>query len=152
MDMILSWGLLEPAVRLLVALVLGALVGWEREKKGKPAGLRTHMMVTLGAATFVLLGVYLDTSLADGAHQSRVDPGRAIQGVVGGIGFLGAGSIIQSRGSVQGVTTAASIWVSGAIGAACGIGAYWIALLTAVFARIVLGVLLRLEKQVSRES
>jgi putative Mg2+ transporter-C (MgtC) family protein len=131
----------EVLVRLPLAALLGAMIGWERETGGKPAGLRTNMMVALGASAFTLMS----TNLA--AFHDVGDPVRIVTGVATGIGFLGAGSIIQSRGEVEGMTTAAGIWVVGAIGAACGLGAYAIATVTAVLALIILVLLRRLEKK-----
>jgi putative Mg2+ transporter-C (MgtC) family protein len=113
----------EVIVRLFVALLAGGLIGWDRERLDKPAGLRTHMLVGLGSCTFTLLGFEVSGHLA-ARNNDEFDPTRVLQGVVGGIGFLGAGTIIQSRGQVSGVTTAASVWVSGALGAAAGVGAY----------------------------
>jgi putative Mg2+ transporter-C (MgtC) family protein len=138
---------LRIVMRLCFAVLLGALVGWDRERREKPAGLRTHMMVTLGSASFVLMA--FDAAAATSTHfgVAGLDPTRVLQGVVGGIGFLGAGSIIQGRGHVKGVTTAASLWVSGALGAACGIGAYLLAIVTAALALIILSVIGRLEPQ-----
>jgi len=110
--------------RPLVAVSLGGLLGWERESSNKPAGLRTMMMVGLGSAGFTAVVFWMYRTVDPG---QGVDPTRVVQGVVGGIGFLGAGAIIQARGSVQGITTAATIWVVGAIGVACGVGQYVIA-------------------------
>ncbi|MDX2053204.1 MAG: MgtC/SapB family protein [Polyangiaceae bacterium] len=136
--------ILEMIQRLVAACVAGALVGWDRERKNKPAGLRTHMLVTLGSASFCILGFELgSTSSAGGA----VDPMRVLQGVVGGIGFLGAGSIIESRGHVRGVTTAAGLWMSGSLGAACGIGAYYLAGLSLALTLFVLIVVGRFERR-----
>lgn len=129
-DGISSIGFLDALIRLLLALSLGALLGYNRERIGKPAGLRTHMMVTLGAALFVLTGIELMIEYQARVPGSQLDPTRVLQGVVGGIGFLGAGSIIHSRGNVEGVTTAASVWVAGAIGAGCGLGFYALASVT----------------------
>lgn len=133
MDLFLSPHLpvtpLEMLLRLVLATVMGAVVGWERESQRKPAGLRTHMMVALGAATFTLATLQLFL-LVEGEPSARSDPVRIIEGIVGGIGFLGAGQIIQSRGSVHGVTTAAGIWVVGGVGIACGIGHYVLASMT----------------------
>jgi putative Mg2+ transporter-C (MgtC) family protein len=114
----------EVAIRLAVAVVIGGIIGWDRERSSKPAGLRTHMLVSLGSATFTLLGFEV------GAQYSKdnFDPTRVLQGVVGGIGFLGAGAILQTRGQVSGITTAAGVWVAGALGAAAGVGAYVLAL------------------------
>jgi putative Mg2+ transporter-C (MgtC) family protein len=127
---------LELVFRLSSALVLGAILGWDRERHDKPAGIRTHMMVSLGSASFMLLAVQVD-----GAGPTQIDPTRVIQGIVGGIGFLCAGTIIQSRGHVHGITTAASVWVAGAVGTACGIGSYVAGLLTSVLAVLVLSVI-----------
>lgn len=104
------------ALRLGLAVLLGAAIGYERERRGKDAGLRTHMLVTLGATIFVMVPA---TSGMDAADASRV-----MQGVVSGIGFLGAGAILkQERGQeVKGLTTAASIWVAAAVGVSVGYG------------------------------
>jgi putative Mg2+ transporter-C (MgtC) family protein len=103
---------------LLLAIALGAVVGWERFIDHKPAGLRTHTLVALGAAGVMVAarGIMGDDPAAD-REMSRV-----VQGVITGIGFLGAGSILQSGGSVRGLTTAASIWIVAAIGVAAGAG------------------------------
>lgn len=118
----------QVGVPLLVALALGALIGWEREWRRKPAGLRTHMLVSLGAAAFTLVTFEIyESVLRAGGETSRVDPLRIAQGVIGGIGFLGAGSIIRDQGSVHGLTTAGSVWLAGAVGLACGARDYAIA-------------------------
>jgi putative Mg2+ transporter-C (MgtC) family protein len=122
---------------LLVAAVLGAAVGLERESWNKPAGLRTHMMVALGSAAFTRLALRLVT---DGA-----DPGRIVVGVATGLGFLGAGCIIRSEGRIQGITTASGIWVVGAVGAACGADQFDIAVTAVVMALLILALLRRLE-------
>lgn len=127
----------EMLARLVLATIMGAVVGWEREAQNKAAGLRTHMMVALGAATFTLATLQLFL-LVEGEPSARSDPVRIIEGIVGGIGFLGAGQIIQGRGSVQGVTTAAGIWVVGGVGIACGIGHYVLASMTVGLAFLVL--------------
>jgi len=131
--------------QLLITCGLSALLGWERERaknlvKGT-AGLRTHMLVALGATLLTLISIY-------GFQQfSNADPGRIISYIVMGIGFLGAGTIIAHQGKVYGLTTAASIWLVSAIGIAVGLGLYLIAAITTVFALIVLE-LWRLEKNV----
>ena len=130
--------LLEGWLRLLAAIVLGGLLGWERQSEGKAAGLRTHTLVSLGAASFTAVSSYV---MLSASPTSSGDPSRVVQGVITGIGFLGAGVILQERGGVRGLTTAASIWIAGAIGAACGAGALWIAALAAVHALIILRVL-----------
>jgi len=139
----------EVVVRLLVAVVAGGLIGWDRQRLDKPAGLRTHMLVALGSCAFTLLGFEVSGHLAQ-RGGIQFDPTRVLQGVVGGIGFLGAGTIIQSRGHVSGITTAASVWVAGALGAAAGVGAYVLTAATAVLAFAILtavGLSQKLSKQ-----
>ena len=138
--------LTDIIVRLGAALLCGAVMGWEREARGKAAGFRTNMLVALGSAAFTLLS--LKIAAFNGGPDLRFDPIRAMQGVIGGIGFLGAGAIIRSGGSIHGMTTAATIWVVGAIGIACGIGAYDIAIVSSVFCFLVLTVLAIVEKRV----
>jgi putative Mg2+ transporter-C (MgtC) family protein len=130
----------DVLIRLTAAVACAAVLGWERESQDKPAGLRTHMMVALGAAAFTLAALILTTNLSGDEHV-RADPLRLVDGIIGGIGFLGAGTIIQSRGSVHGITTAAGIWVMGAIGVACGCGYYLLAGITTCYAFLILGVL-----------
>jgi putative Mg2+ transporter-C (MgtC) family protein len=127
-------------VRLLVAAVLGGIIGFEREKKGKAAGLRTMMLVSLGAAVFVLI---IQQSGGTSADVSRV-----IQGLVTGIGFLGAGTILHhgGEGHIKGLTTAASIWLTAAIGIAAGLGREAAAILTTILALIILAILPRFER------
>jgi putative Mg2+ transporter-C (MgtC) family protein len=122
-------------LRLLLAAALGGLLGWERGREGKAAGLRTHMLVALGAALVVLV--------PEQAGMSVADLGRVIQGIVTGIGFLGAGAIIKHADDeqVQGLTTAAGIWMTAAIGVACGLGRELTAVLAAVLALVVLALL-----------
>jgi putative Mg2+ transporter-C (MgtC) family protein len=131
--------------RLVLAAVLGGMLGWDRERRDKPAGLRTHILVSLGSACFV--GLAMDLQTETGGHA--IDPTRVLQGVVGGLGFLGAGTIIQGRGHVSGLTTAASVWVVGAVGAAAGLGAYVLAVSTAVLALLVLSLLGAVEANVN---
>jgi len=110
---------LEMTLRLLLAAVLAGLVGLQRERAGKPVGLRTHALIGLGAALFTMTGVF---GFAGG------DPARIAAGLVTGIGFLGAGTILHRTGGViEGLTTAATIWIVAAIGLASGVGLYLIA-------------------------
>jgi putative Mg2+ transporter-C (MgtC) family protein len=111
------------AGRLALAFALGGLVGWEREHEDKPAGLRTLILVTTGAALFVLVS----QAMAE-ATGGTADTVRIIAGIAQGIGFLGAGTIFVARGTVHGLTTAAAIWAMSAVGAACGFGVWQIAL------------------------
>lgn len=112
-------------LRLLVALLIGAVIGYERERAGKPAGVRTHGMVCLGSALFTLVSLY--------GFGTAADPSRVASQIVTGIGFLGAGAILHQRRSVQGLTTAASLWVTAAIGLAIGVGMEVMSAVTAVF-------------------
>ncbi len=136
----------EIAARLISAVLCGGAIGWEREAHNKPAGLRTLMLVALGAASFTLITMVL-------IEQSpTLDPLRVVDGVVGGIGFLGAGVIIQSRGAVLGITTAAAIWVVGSLGVACGMGEYRIAFLVTAIGLVILHPFAYLEQLINRFS
>jgi putative Mg2+ transporter-C (MgtC) family protein len=127
------------AVRLLLAAAVGGLLGWQRQRMGKAAGLRTHMLVALGSAFF------LAVPQLGGMSQDGVS--RILQGLTAGIGFLGAGAILKSNeeGEVKGLTTAAGIWLTAALGAAAGMGQGVSAVLGAVLAFLILEVLGRLE-------
>ena len=130
----------EVAARFGLAIVLGGIIGWEREYKDRPAGLRTHWLVSLGSAALSIVAVTLLAALPWDPDAPRVDPLRIVEAIIGGVGFLGAGAIIQSRGEVQGLTTAASVWVVAAIGICCGLGMYLIATTLAVMGLITLTV------------
>jgi putative Mg2+ transporter-C (MgtC) family protein len=106
------------------------------------------MLVSVGASAFILIGLHILMTTAEGDPSARIDPSRIVEGVIGGIGFLGAGCIIQGRGSVQGITTGASIWISGAIGVACGLGTLVLASMVTALALIIVVVLGRLERDV----
>jgi putative Mg2+ transporter-C (MgtC) family protein len=132
----------EAALRLALALVLSAVVGIDREVRHKPLGLRTNMLVALGAASFSLMALQLVDLMRDSPEVVRIDPGRVMEAIVGAIGFLGAAAIIQGRAEIVGATTGASIWVVGAIGMACGFGFYVLAFaigIAGVFVLTVLG-------------
>jgi putative Mg2+ transporter-C (MgtC) family protein len=131
----------EASLRLVLAIVLSAAVGIDRELKHKPLGLRTNMLVALGAASFSLMALQLVHELAGGPSTIQVDPIRVMEAIVGAIGFLGAAAIIQGRFELFGATTGASIWVVGAIGMACGFGFYALALAVTVVGLFVLTVL-----------
>ena len=131
----------ESVLRVLAAVAAGACLGWERESSHKPAGLRTHMLVTLGAAAIVVAALKLHNELTAACDAGGSDVMKAIAGIVGGVGFLGAGSIIRDSTGVRGLTTAATIWLSAAIGMACGLG-YYVLAATCVF--IALGTLVLL--------
>jgi putative Mg2+ transporter-C (MgtC) family protein len=130
-------------LRLGMAVILGGLLGYERERSGKAAGLRTHMLVALGAAIFVLVPL-------QGGMQVG-DISRVLQGVIAGIGFLGAGAIIKlsDEREIRGLTTSASIWMTAAIGVAAGMGREATALVSTLMALFVLAVLRRVEARIS---
>jgi len=128
-------GVTRVVLRLLVAAALGGALGFERERAGKAAGVRTHMLVALGTALFVLV-----------PQQAGVSPEhltRVVQGLVAGIGFLGAGAIIKhgEEGRIEGLTTAAGIWMTAAIGVAAGVGREATAVISTLLALIVLALL-----------
>ena len=125
-------GVTRITLRLLIAAILGGILGFEREHKGKAAGLRTHMLVALGAALFVLI--------PQQAGVSDADLTRVLQGLVVGIGFLGAGTIVKGteEGEVKGLTTAAGIWLTAAIGVAAGMGREATAVLSTLLALAIL--------------
>jgi len=131
----------EAALRLALAIILSGTVGIDRELKHRPLGLRTNMLVALGAASFSLMALQLVHHLADGPSTIQIDPSRVMEAIVGAIGFLGAAAIIQGRFELFGATTGASIWVVGAIGMACGFGFYALALAVTVAGLFVLTVL-----------
>ena len=133
----------ELGLRLVVSLVLGALIGFERELHRQPAGFRTHSLVALGAALFSIISAY-------GYTSANVDPGRITAQIVSGIGFIGAGTILQSRGHIRGLTTAASLWAVAAIGTAAGTGLYILAVVGTALILLVLAVLDRVEAYARR--
>jgi putative Mg2+ transporter-C (MgtC) family protein len=130
------------AVRLLAALLAGGVIGLQREVSGKAAGLRTHILVCAGTALFVLAAVNI------GMQQDALS--RVIQGLVTGIGFLGAGAIlkVESNHQIKGLTTAAGIWMTAAIGVAIGLGRLGTAAIGTVLAWFVLAILIKLDKRI----
>lgn len=134
---------LELGLRLVASLVLGALIGFERELHRQPAGFRTHSLVALGAALFSIISAY-------GYASPNIDPARITAQIVSGIGFIGAGTILQSRGHIRGLTTAASLWAVAAIGTAAGTGLYVLAVVGTVLILLVLAVLDRIEAYARR--
>jgi putative Mg2+ transporter-C (MgtC) family protein len=137
-------GITRITVGLLVAVALAGLLGWERERRDASAGLRTHMLVGLGSALFVLV-----------PHQAGMaieDLSRVLQGVIAGIGFLGAGAILKldDKERIHGLTTAASIWTTAAIGVAAGMGRESTAILSTLLALAILRLLLQVERRVDR--
>jgi putative Mg2+ transporter-C (MgtC) family protein len=118
-----------PAI--LLAVVCGAVIGIERQFKHKPAGLRTNIMICLGAAVFTLISVKMSLGTQDSVTRIAAQ-------IVTGVGFLGAGAVIQDRGGIHGLTTAATIWLVASIGMACGARLYYLAIITTVLALAVL--------------
>lgn len=123
-------------VRVIAAAVLGGIIGWERERKGRAAGLKTHILVSVGSALFVLAPILAGI---DGGDNTRV-----MQGIVSGIGFLGAGAILRDGMRVEGLTTAAGIWMTAAIGMAAGMGQEMLALVTTLLAWLVVATIPKL--------
>src|SRR5512144_2840918 len=127
--------------RLAGALVIGAMIGFERTLHGRPAGFRTHALVCLASALLMIVTVYQNQWMTEVAHEAiRTDPTRMAQGIMTGIGFLGAGVIFKEGLTVRGLTTAASIWITAAIGILIGIGFWFAALVGAAATLIVLAV------------
>lgn len=134
------------SAKLLLALLAGAVIGAQRERTGKPAGLRTHMLVALGTTTFVIAGVEY------GMHEDAMS--RVIQGLVTGIGFLGAGTILKlaDEQEIKGLTTAASVWATAALSIAIGLGQYVLTLLVLILSWIILAVFMRVESAINPQS
>jgi len=140
------------AMRIGAALLCGALVGLERERKQRPAGFRTMILISLGSCGFVLIGIESSAKISQSVIASlppgspapgQAEISRVLQGLMGGIGFVGAGAVLQSKRAVRGVTTAAAVWVVAALGAACGLGLYPLAMvlgLATLFTLVVLDV------------
>ncbi|MGQ3686186.1 MAG: MgtC/SapB family protein [Candidatus Loosdrechtia sp.] len=143
----------SPVGKLLMALLMGGILGWEREQRGRPAGLRTHILVCVGVTLMMIVSenifekykMYTDDSII------RVDPARIAAQVVTGIGFLGAGTIIRHGISVRGLTTAASLWIVAGIGLAVGSGCYLPAVITTLLALFALIFLPRFELNIKRD-
>lgn len=134
---------IELTIRLVVALLLGAVIGWERELQRMPAGFRTHALVSLGSAIFTIVSAYAFTGPLS-------DPTRIAAQVVSGVGFLGGGAILHYGGTVRGLTTAASLWAVAAVGMAAGAGLFVVAGVSAVLVIVALEVFQRLERTAKR--
>lgn len=141
----------DVAIRLVVATLLGALIGLERESHGKDAGFRTYALVSLGSALVMIVSVQIYFM-----YKGSTDPSRIAAQVVSGIGFLGAGAIIRSpagggsRDGVKGLTTAAGIWAASGIGLACGIGLYHSAIITTILTLVILIFFSRVNRWLNR--
>ena len=138
--------------KLFIAAILGGIIGWERHKRGRPAGLRTHLLVCIGVTLMMLVSEHIFLKYQGYGHNSvlRIDPARIAAQVVTGIGFLGAGTIMRSRTSIRGLTTAASLWVVAGIGLAVGSGFILPAIFTTVIAMAILTLNSLVEKKMKR--
>lgn len=137
--------LAEVALRLAAALVLGALLGIEREWRERPAGLRTHILVCVASATFALIAIEIVNEPMFSGEQLRIDPLRLVEAITGGVAFLAAGFIVFFKGEVHGVTTGAGMWLASAVGLAAGLGLFAIAGLAALLGIAVLSLIRRVE-------
>jgi putative Mg2+ transporter-C (MgtC) family protein len=130
---------LDISFRLVVASVLGAAIGLERELHAHPAGMRTHLLVSLGSAAFTVLSIFFFETPAAPNGSIPTDPSQIAAQIVSGIGFLGAGAILKYGTSVRGLTTAASLWATAGVGLAAGAGAWFVAVVTTVLIVLSLG-------------
>ena len=142
----------DAFLRMSVAVVVGALVGYDRERRNKPAGLRTHILISLAAALFTVITFELHAEVQQMGGSDTSDPIRIIEAVTAGVAFLAAGAIIRGRAGVQGLTTGANMWLAGALGVACGSGYYTIAGIATAFALVVLVLVARIEAKMSRSA
>ena len=140
----LNW--ISCSVRMLLSMVLGSFIGMERKRKGQMAGIRTFALISMGATLAMLLSIYVPQEYLG---LKNGDPGRIAAQVITGIGFLGAGTIIQMKGSVRGLTTAAGIWIVAIVGMAVGVGMYFVAALTTAMVLFVLLVLENIERRIN---
>ena len=140
------------AGRLLLAALLGAAIGFERERQNRPAGLRTHMLVCLAGALITVLTIEITHVPVFQSDAIRVDPIRLIEAVTAGVAFLAAGLIILSKGEVHGLTTGAGMWLAGGVGLACGLGFWQIALFASALVLSVLAVMARLQPIVAPDA
>ena len=131
----------SDVVPLLLAVILGGIIGLERQVRDKPAGLRTNILICLGSCVYTMISISLVGS----------DPGRIAAQIVTGIGFLGAGAIIQSGASVHGLTTAAGIWIVASIGMACGTKRYFMAVVVTLLAVLALMLLSPVDKKLTKD-
>lgn len=145
---------LDTILRLLLAAILGGLIGLEREIHGRPAGFRTHLLVSLGSCVFTVASIHFYHIYGNVAGDGRVsiDPSRVAAQVVTGIGFLGAGAILREKASIRGLTTAACLWVAAAIGVSCGIGLFALSAVVTVTAIVSLLVLKKVEGVLNRDT
>lgn len=143
--------MIESFVRLGLAAVAGACIGLERERPHRQAGLRTNMLVSLAACLFTLLAFQIAVSMGDDEAGIMADPVRVIEAVTAGVAFIAAGAIIRAGKDIKGVTTAAALWLSGAVGVAFGAGAFGLGAMAVALALLVLSTLGRVEKSLLRQ-
>lgn len=136
-------------MRLVVAMLCGGAIGFERERKNRAAGLRTHILVCLSSAIVAILTIEIAHHAAFQGDSARVDPLRLIEAITAGVAFLAAGMIVFSKGEVRGLTTGAGLWFSGSIGLAAGLGFWQVSLLATALALIVLWLLHGIESHVT---
>lgn len=136
----------EIAIRILLSVLLGFILGFERELTNKSAGLRTHILVCLGSTIFTIMSVYFFPTMVAVDNPARYgDPGRIAAQIITGIGFIGGGTVLRHGSTVSGLTTAALLWVSAGIGMAVGVGAYNIAIVSTLLAVIILVAVRKIE-------
>jgi len=140
------------AARLVLACGLGAVIGWERERRDRPAGLRTHMLTALAAAMFTIITFEIHARIVASGDNTNADPIRVIEAVTAGVAFLAAGAIFRSGGNVHGLTTGAGMWLAGAIGVASGGGYYALAIMATLLAAFILAALRRLEARLGEKA
>ena len=140
----------ELIMRVIVGGILGGIIGFEREKRAKEAGFRTHFLVALGSTLLSVISAYGYDKVAEMIPVARYDPSRMAAQIVSGIGFIGAGLIIFQKNVIHGLTTAAGLWVTAAIGIACGVGHYELAAVTTVMVLIALELVLLIEQKLNK--
>lgn len=143
----LPWDILLP--RLVGSAILCSVIGLERERRHRPAGLRTHMLVGLAACVYTILMLYLVDQADIYSEKVRMDPVRIVEAVTSGVAFLAAGVIVFTKGEVRGLTTGASMWLAAAIGTATGLGLWAVAVATTVLALTIMSLLNLAEKKVA---
>ena len=140
----------ELIIRVIVGGVLGGIIGFEREKRAKEAGFRTHFLVALGSTLITVISAYGFDKVADQIPIARYDPARLAAQIVSGIGFIGAGLIIFQKNVIHGLTTAAGLWVTAAIGIACGVGHYALAAITTAMVLMALELALTIDDKLNK--
>lgn len=142
----MSWTVMS--VRLIGSVLLCGLIGYERELRSRPAGLRTHMLVGMAATVYTLIMLYLIDVVADFEDSVGIDPSRILQAITGGVAFLAAGVVVFAKGKVRGLTTGASMWLAAAVGTAIGMGLWPIAIMTTAMAVVIIVALRHFEDEV----